>query len=425
MSKNIIPKNWRKFQLKKVATIQTGIAKGKKDINNPIELPYLRVANVQDGYLDLNEIKTIAVPQDQVKRYLLQKNDIVLTEGGDFDKLGRGTIWKDQIIPCLHQNHIFVVRTQLSILIPEFFGYQAASLYGKKYFLSCAKKTTSLASINSTQLSEFPVLLPPINEQKKIVEILTTWDEAIALTEKAINSKAKLKIFLTNHLLFGKIRFLSTKKYNFTKHSCFSFPSDWKLIKLGKIFTERRETSSNLDQYDLVSLTIEDGLINKPERYIRDFLLKDKESNQYRLVYPGDFVYNPMNLRFGAINLSRFSKPVLVSAYYNVLIPDNEIIPSDLLLDLLTTPQIIHVYNNVGIGSLIEKKRVHLSDFIKLEIPIPPEDESKKINTILKTLDQEISAQIKYKNLLEQQKRGLMQKLLTGEWLVPVTETND
>jgi type I restriction enzyme, S subunit len=114
-----LPKGWEIVSLEKVAKIQTGLAKGKKDQKNVVSLPYLRVANVQDGYLDLSEIKEIEVDSSQVNRYLLQNEDILLTEGVDFDKLGRGGIWHCQINPCLHQNHVFAVRVNRENLIPS------------------------------------------------------------------------------------------------------------------------------------------------------------------------------------------------------------------------------------------------------------------------------------------------------------------
>src|SRR5579862_4022084 len=112
MHKNDLPDDWTYQRLDAVAMIRTGLALGKRDIKNPVRRPYLRVANVQDGHMLLDEIKHITVSADEVDRYLLMNGDILLTEGGDFDKLGRGTMWRGEIDGCLHQNHIFVVRTQ-------------------------------------------------------------------------------------------------------------------------------------------------------------------------------------------------------------------------------------------------------------------------------------------------------------------------
>jgi type I restriction enzyme, S subunit len=117
-----------------------------------IELPYLRVANVQDGYLDLSEIKSVAVLKSEVDRFSLQTGDMLMTEGGDFDKLGRGTVWRGQISPCLHQNHIFRVRPTRGAILPDFLASVTASSHGKWYFLVSSKQTTNLATINSTQL---------------------------------------------------------------------------------------------------------------------------------------------------------------------------------------------------------------------------------------------------------------------------------
>lgn len=162
---------WKIKKLKDVATLQTGIAKGRKYAlgETLVELPYLRVANVKDGYLDLSEIKTISVTLAEVERFSVRHGDVLITEGGDFDKVGRGTVWNGEVEDCLHQNHVFCVRPQNEVLLPEYLSFQTASPYGKIYFLKCAKKTSNLASINSTQVKNFPVLLAPIGEQEKLI----------------------------------------------------------------------------------------------------------------------------------------------------------------------------------------------------------------------------------------------------------------
>lgn len=160
------PDGWKRKRLEKVAVIQTGIAKNQNSKQETIKLPYLRVANVQDGYLDLSEIKTINIHKDKVNRYRLENGDVLLTEGGDFDKLGRGAVWEGQIPNCLHQNHVFAVRPNNHELLPSFLSAQTGSSYGKRYFLSCSKQSTNLASINSSQLKAFPVLLPHCQSKK-------------------------------------------------------------------------------------------------------------------------------------------------------------------------------------------------------------------------------------------------------------------
>ena len=152
----MLPDGWRKVPLEQIAEVRTGLAKGKPKTSAAVSLPYLRVANVQDGHIDFQEVKLIAVEPDQVERYSLKSGDILMTEGGDFDKLGRGAVWQAQIEPCLHQNHVFAVRPIARIVDPGYLSALAGSEYGRTYFLSCAKRSTNLASINSSQLRAFP-----------------------------------------------------------------------------------------------------------------------------------------------------------------------------------------------------------------------------------------------------------------------------
>jgi type I restriction enzyme S subunit len=190
--------------LQDVARVQTGIAKGRDYDSIPtVELPYLRVANVQDGFLDLAEMKTIAVALDEVERYRVKIGDVLMTEGGDFDKLGRGTIWRGEVENCIHQNHVFCVRPDSNKLLPEYLTYQTASPYGKAYFLKCAKKTSNLASINSTQVKQFPVLVPSLKDQQQLVTNLTTVDKAVFGIETHLAVVYRLKKQLTTEVLHG------------------------------------------------------------------------------------------------------------------------------------------------------------------------------------------------------------------------------
>ncbi|HYD66680.1 restriction endonuclease subunit S [Azospirillum sp.] len=202
----LIPEKWEVVPLRTVAHVQTGVAKGKKDIQDPVELPYLRVANVQDGHIDLTELKTITVSASQVERYSLRPGDVLMTEGGDFDKLGRGDVWKGQVPVCLHQNHVFAVRPDQELLVSEFLAALTASAHGKSYFLSCAKQTTNLASINSTQVKDFPVLLPGKEEQERIVQQVAAHALAERSASDALAQLEQTKAALMSNLLTGRKR---------------------------------------------------------------------------------------------------------------------------------------------------------------------------------------------------------------------------
>jgi type I restriction enzyme S subunit len=202
-----IPESWQIEPLGQCCTVQTGIAKGRKIADHEtIELPYLRVANVQDGHLDLTEMKTIRLRAIEKERYSLQEGDIVLTEGGDFDKLGRGFVWEDQIPDCVHQNHVFAVRPDKSRLLPHYLAYLVQSLYGKAYFLKVAHKTTNLACINTNKLKGFPVAIPDTREQEDLVHCIGTIDAKVGFHESKTSALQDLFKTTLNKLMTGGIR---------------------------------------------------------------------------------------------------------------------------------------------------------------------------------------------------------------------------
>ena len=201
-----VPCDWKVLPLDECAFMQTGVAKGRKLLNSEtVSVPYLRVANVQDGYLNLSEVKSITIRKSELSRFQLQQGDVLLTEGGDFDKLGRGFIWNGKVTPCVHQNHIFAVRPRADFLTPEFFAFQVQSPYGKSYFLSVAHRTTNLASINKTKLGRFPTLIAPLAEQASVVRFLKACDAKIAALEREIKLseellRATLEEFMSDRL---------------------------------------------------------------------------------------------------------------------------------------------------------------------------------------------------------------------------------
>lgn len=166
------PVHWKQVPLKRVASVQTGLTLGRTvDPEAAVSLPYLRVANVQAGQVDLSHITTVEIDQSEVARYLLRPGDVLMTEGGDIDKLGRGCMWQGEIDPCLHQNHVFSVRCS-STLDARFLVYLLDTMPARNYFMLTAKKTTNLASTNSTTLGRFTFALPSAAEQASIVSFL-------------------------------------------------------------------------------------------------------------------------------------------------------------------------------------------------------------------------------------------------------------
>ncbi len=353
------------------------------------KLPYLRVANVQDGYIDLSEMKEISVPIGQVERFTLQKDDLVLTEGGDFDKLGRGCIWDGEIPDCVHQNHIFAVRVlDKKVLVPRFLAYQMQSPYGRQYFLACAKQTTNLASINSSQLKKFPVLFPIHEEQHQIIDLLATWDDAIEKTEKLIEAKEKRFSWLLNKLINQG-----------------SAKDNWRRVKLGEVAEINKGQQLNVvdmvdaGKYYVLNGGIEPSGFTDNWNTLEDTITISEGGNSCGFVnfnapkfWCGGHCYALNNL------ISEVEKKYL----YHFLKAHERSLMS----------------MRVGSGlPNIQKK-----DLQNFPVKFPPLELQQQIATTLNITRQEIDLLKKQVEAYRRQKSILMQKLLTGQWRVNIDE---
>ncbi|PLY12636.1 MAG: restriction endonuclease subunit S [Sedimenticola sp.] len=399
-----IPSGWKRLSLDQVAHIQTGVAKGKKNVVDPVDVPYLRVANVQDGHLDLSEVKTITIARKDLSKYTLQVGDVLMTEGGDFDKLGRGFVWEGQIENCLHQNHVFAVRTDKAKLHPYFLTYQAGSNYGKGYFLNCSKQSTNLASINSSQLKEYPVLLPGISEQNAIVTKLRTWDRAILLFEKLISEKQLVRMGLMQQLLTGNKRLPG-------------FENTWSEVALGELFNPVRRKNTNGETLVLTA-SGEHGLVDQAQYFNRNVAGQDLSG--YFKLSRGDFAYNRSSMNgypFGAIKRLDQHDSGVVSTLYICFTPSSNICFTDFYMHLFESG----ILNRQLRGIVQVGARAHgllnvgIHDFFTLKVPCPPIEEQQQIAKVINSANKELDLLHSQADSLREQKKGLMQQLLTGK----------
>jgi len=169
---------WPWTTLGEIAEVKGGVTKDSKRQSDPsfVKVPYLRVANVQRGRLDLSEVTTIRVHPDKAEALRLEPGDVLLNEGGDRDKLGRGWVWEGQIADCIHQNHVF--RARLNDDFDPYFVSTHANTWGQSWFEKHGWQTTNLASINLGTLKQLPVPAPLRSEQEAIVAQMHASSEA-------------------------------------------------------------------------------------------------------------------------------------------------------------------------------------------------------------------------------------------------------
>jgi type I restriction enzyme S subunit len=204
-----IPAHWRVVRLKFLGDVKTGITKGRTPSDAKLsDVPYLRVANVQDGYLDLEDVATIPATRQEIERFALRRGDLLMNEGGDNDKLGRGTVWEGQISVCLHQNHVFAVRPRPGI-DPYWIDLVAQTSYMRHFFLGRANQSTNLASISATNLKEAPIVMPPPAEREAIIKAVhcrrSALDELVALLTTQIGNLHEYRRSLISEAVTGKL----------------------------------------------------------------------------------------------------------------------------------------------------------------------------------------------------------------------------
>ncbi|MDF5386853.1 restriction endonuclease subunit S [Vibrio parahaemolyticus] len=258
-------------------------------------------------------------------------------------------------------------------------------------------------NLNLGLVEIIPITLPSLLQQKKIAKLLGTWDNAIEKTEALIAAKEKQFEWLCQTYF---------KPGNSTN-------SGWEKHKIASFVTVRNEREVPSEEVPLYSLTIENGVTAKTDRYNREFLVIDKGGKKYKVVHPKDIVFNPANLRWGAIARSEVEHKVVLSPIYEVLKVDENKIDSDFLTHALTCSRQIAIFATMVEGTLVERMAVKIDTFLSCHIHVPSsKEEQKNIAHVLNLSKQEISLLKKTLEQYRSQKRGLMQKLLTGEWQV-------
>ncbi|MCL6505470.1 MAG: restriction endonuclease subunit S [Bryobacteraceae bacterium] len=385
--------------------------------------PYLRVANVQAGFLDLRHIKYIEVPRSEALKSELRPNDVVLTEGGDIDKLGRGAIWSGQIKGCIHQNHIFAVRPDPASLSPKFLTYILESPHGRSYFQVTAKQTTNLAATNRSTLGRLPLFLPPRPEQDQIVAYLRAQDAHIA---RFIKAKRELIKLLTEQ----KLRIIDqavTRGLNPNvrlKDSGVEWlgevPEHWEVKPLKRWVRVNARTLSQKTSPDFEFRYVDIGsvqtgrLVKEPER-IR---FEVAPSRARRVLRRGDTIISTVRTYLKAIwYVSEDADDLIASTGFAVLTPGTGVEPEYLGYVIQSSPFVNRVTaNSIGIAYPAIAETV----LGRFPVALPPTvDEQQVIVTRIKTesapLDEAISRTEEEIKLIREYRDRLIADVVTGQ----------
>ncbi|WP_310450849.1 restriction endonuclease subunit S [Sulfuritalea sp.] len=399
----LIPEDWDVGPLSRVAEIRGGIAKNSNvEASDPISVHYLRVANVQDGFLDLSEMSKIQLSRHDLKRYTVLPGDVLMNEGGDLDKLGRGAIWHGEFNPCVHQNHVFVVRCKPALL-PDYLNAWTATSSARRFFLLAGKQTTNLASISKSSLAELPVAVPPIPEQRAIAAVLSDVDALLDGLERLIAKKRGLKQAAMQQLLTGQTRLPG-------------FSDKWELKRLGDVADALKGSGLSKGRLTLSGARpclLYGELFTTYTRVIRTVVSRTDScdgctSVSGDVLLPGSTTTSGMDLATASALLK---DGVALGGDINVIRRRGNDYDPEFLANYLTSvmrKQIAELTQGITIHHLYGRNLKALT----LKLPSLPEQTA--IAAVLSDMDAELSALVARRDKTRDLKQAMMQELLTG-----------
>ncbi len=376
-----IPEDWSQEPFRKIAKIQEGQV---APLNKPYcDYRHIGPENIVEGSGHLVNVQTAKELGLKSGKYPFDENAIV------YSKI-RPNLNKVCLprFPGICSADAYPIWTNGSGVLTEYLLYFMLSHLFVKQAVSCSMRT-GMPKINRPDLNQLLTVFPPLAEQKKIAEILSTWDDAIQAQEKLIAAKKKLKKTLMQRLLTPPSK------------------SAWKKIKLGKLFKERSE--GNREDLPLLAVTRERGIIPADETGRKDSSAEDK--SKYKRVAPGDIAYNTMRMWQGVSALS--DSEGIVSPAYTVCIPGREIY-GPFAAYLFKHLPVVHLFHRYSQGLVSDTLNLKFHNFAEIVVSIPEIPEQKKIAAALAAVDSEINILQSLTDALKKQKRGLMQQLLTG-----------
>lgn len=389
----IIPEDWEVKAIEKILELKNGVNAKKEDYGHGIK--FINVLDIlNNNHINYeNIIGKVNADERVIKNNSVSYGDILFQRSSEtVEEVGYANVYLDKKIAIFGG---FVIRgRKIFDYEPLFLKELLNSDISRRQIESRAAGSTRF-NIGQKELYEVKLSLPLIYEQQKIAQILSTWDKAIELKEELIKKKREQKKGLMQKLLTGEMRLLG-------------FGGDWEKVKLGEIFTERREIGCN--DFELLAITSDKGIVRRNEIVLKDISSSDK--SKYKKIMPLDIGYNTMRMWQGVSGVSKYKG--IVSPAYTILKPIS-VVNSYFMGYLFKMSQIINLFRRYSQGLVNDTLNLKYNNFRKIEVTIPRSlKEQKSIAQILSTADKEIELLTKELELLKQQKKGLMQLLLTG-----------
>ncbi|WP_116125622.1 restriction endonuclease subunit S [Lewinella sp. IMCC34183] len=388
-----IPEEWELLQLKTLAHFYSGTTPSRSEQAKYFDggkFNWVKTTDLNNGILNDTEEKVTDVALKETSLKLLPKGTIVVAMYGGYRQIGRTGMFAFK--GCINQ--ALTAITCGPNLIPNYLLlYLNGNVHIWKRFAASSRKDPN---ITKSDIFQFPVVLPPLQEQQRIATLLTTWDRAITTTQALIKQLEARKRGLMQRLLTGEVRLPG-------------FEREWKEYRLGDVTKSFSKRNKNLIEARIYSVTNDRGFVYQADQFSHEVAGSDLKG--YKIIQRGEFAYNPARVNVGS--LAYFTDEIGVISSLYVCFKANKRVLDEYLRYFLKSNKARHDLSVYGEGGV----RVYLwyPLFAGIKINLPPKNEQEAIAKVLCVADREITNQQSKLNHLKRQKRGLMQQLLTGQ----------
>lgn len=357
--------------------------------------PILKMNGIRDGKLCLTDLDTVNCSEAELTQYAIKRGDLLFNRTNSAELVGKAAVSRTDAA-VVFASYLVRYRLKSSMVSPDYAGYWFNFSPVQRRLKEIATVGVSQSNINPTRLQhDLHFAMPPLPEQRKIADILTTWDEALEKLDALIAAQERRKKGLMQRLLGGKLRLPGCK-------------GKWNKATLGDVAENvADQNKGRMGTTSLYGVTKADGMVPMREH------VKGESFDRCKRVETGWFAYNPMRINIGSIARWRGVEAVMVSGDYVVFrCHADRLLPA--YLDQLRQSWMWQTFVTRG-GNGSVRIRIYFSDLAEFIFPCPPIDEQRRIATILDTADQHLALLRTQRAALDRQKRGLMQRLLTGK----------
>ncbi|SEC75682.1 restriction endonuclease subunit S [Pseudomonas anguilliseptica] len=410
----MVPKGWQSGTLGDLSDTVMGYAFKSTDFVLS-GIPLLRMGNLYQNQLDLDR-SPVFLPDSfktQYSKFLVKEGDLVMSMTGTMGKRDYGFTVQ---IPDGASDSLLNQRVIKFITKKDADPVFLLNLLRSELTL-CALYSfpggTKQANLSAKQILNLPALIPPIAEQTKIAQVLSSWDKAIAITERLLANSQQQKDMLTNQLLTGQQRFsefVTSKDYQHTFHG--PIPSDWSYVPIADIANQQSKANSTQADLPVLSCSKYDGLVDSL-KYFKKKVYSD-DTSKYRVVEFGDFAYPSNHIEEGSIGYQDVYPAGIVSPIYTVF-RTTDAVDDYFLYRTLKTDKYRQIFSAATSASVDRRGSLRWKEFSKIQVPLPPLAEQQKIAQVLSTADAEIANLQAQLAKLKLEKKALMQQLLTGQ----------